>query len=480
MKTNKKGISLIVLVITIIVMIILAAAIILSLNNARIINKANQAVEWIDLAQVKHLATLAWSDAYLDGKTKQADLKLAVNEALKGINTSKYTIKVTEKGVDVAVKMEVPNKWRENIMVIEDTVPIPKGFVASPYDGENTKDGGLVIYELHEDETAIPETETHQVSLTTRNQYVWIPVEDFSKFVRGSYDNTTYSNVLGVGYWEVVLNTTTNMPETSQDSNYVTNATLDGGITNTLVEVQAVYESVKEYKGFYIARYEAGIDTQRIEQGTAANLPRGTSVYSRMNKIPYTYIPWTWNNATNEDTNGAVEVARSIYPVTNTNCGVVSTLTYGVQWDAILNWWLDVNAKDINGNEIDVNNSLDYGNYLEHAITEGSLNEGAKYAVFDMDEYTLGPYQTAISTSTKSTDKTWALSTGALKAAKVNNIYDMAGNLWEWTLEGNNRELRVNRGGSFTGGEQVAGRSSYLLSSTTFHIGFRSALYIKK
>ena len=40
----KKGISLIVLVITIIVMIILAAAIILSLNNAGIIGNANQAV----------------------------------------------------------------------------------------------------------------------------------------------------------------------------------------------------------------------------------------------------------------------------------------------------------------------------------------------------------------------------------------------------------------------------------------------------
>jgi len=27
-----------------------------------------------------------------------------------------------------------------------------------------------------------------------------------------------------------------------------------------LEEVQAMYESVKEYKGFYIARYEAGLD----------------------------------------------------------------------------------------------------------------------------------------------------------------------------------------------------------------------------
>ena len=42
---NKRGISLIVLVITIIIMIILAAAVILSLNSSNIVNKAKDAVE---------------------------------------------------------------------------------------------------------------------------------------------------------------------------------------------------------------------------------------------------------------------------------------------------------------------------------------------------------------------------------------------------------------------------------------------------
>ena len=63
-----------------------------------------------------------------------------------------------------------------------------------------------------------------------------------------------------------------------------------------------------------------------------------------MGKIPYNYIPWTKNNKMNEDTNGAVQVARNIYPLTNNNYGVVSTLTYGVQWDAVLRWWIDTNA----------------------------------------------------------------------------------------------------------------------------------------
>ena len=52
-KENKRGISLIVLVITILVMIILAAAVIITLNNANIINKANQAASDTDKATEK-------------------------------------------------------------------------------------------------------------------------------------------------------------------------------------------------------------------------------------------------------------------------------------------------------------------------------------------------------------------------------------------------------------------------------------------
>lgn len=49
-KTSKKAVSLIVLVITIIVMVILAGAIILTLDNSGIINKASEAVEETNLA----------------------------------------------------------------------------------------------------------------------------------------------------------------------------------------------------------------------------------------------------------------------------------------------------------------------------------------------------------------------------------------------------------------------------------------------
>jgi len=59
---NKRGISLIVLVITIIVMIILATAIILSLNGSGIIGRANEAVEKSDMANAKNVMSLAYAE----------------------------------------------------------------------------------------------------------------------------------------------------------------------------------------------------------------------------------------------------------------------------------------------------------------------------------------------------------------------------------------------------------------------------------
>lgn len=369
----------------------------------------------------------------------------------KKINLDKgsyiYTIYSEDKAGNFSVltfdkRYLMPDSWKDSVRYIENTVPIPKGFVASPYDGENKKSNGLVIYQLTEDEikdnlTVLP-TETQQTSWTSRNQYVWVPVDDFTKFVRSSNP----SNVLGSGTWEIVLNKTTNMPEKVQSAAYVTEITPTGGITNTLSEVQAMYESVKKYGGFYIGRYEAGVENLRTEYGAdGTTLPRGENVYSQMNKYPYTYIGWTWNDVMDVDTDGAVEVARSIYPVNNiqSEYKVVSTLTYGVQWDYVLSWW---KAK---GAVTSVSSSTSYGNYRGHSITSyTNLNDGAKYSKDDGNTFL-----NITASFSKSTTDEFLFTTGALKAAKVLNIYDMAGNVQEWTMEGYNTASRVIRGWAF-------------------------------
>ncbi len=96
----KKGISLIVLVITIIVMIILAASVVITLSNTGVINKASQAVDLTNERQVQDLAALVWADEFMAGKRGEM-LKEAVLDKLEDYTTD-YIITVTDSGISVS------------------------------------------------------------------------------------------------------------------------------------------------------------------------------------------------------------------------------------------------------------------------------------------------------------------------------------------------------------------------------------------
>jgi len=69
MKTYKKGISLIVLVITVIVLSILATTVIISLSNTNIINQTNSAVFKSDMANLKSAYELYVASKLIDDRT---------------------------------------------------------------------------------------------------------------------------------------------------------------------------------------------------------------------------------------------------------------------------------------------------------------------------------------------------------------------------------------------------------------------------
>src|SRR5574344_1448163 len=81
-----KGISLILLVITIIIMIILATVIILTLSGNGIISKANQAAASNDLSELQSAVNLKISEKKLAGETILSRYKLSE----LGIEDSKY------------------------------------------------------------------------------------------------------------------------------------------------------------------------------------------------------------------------------------------------------------------------------------------------------------------------------------------------------------------------------------------------------
>ena len=71
--------------------------------------------------------------------------------------------------------------------------------------------------------------------------------------------------------------------------------------------------------------------------------------------------------------------------------------------------------------------------------------------------------------------------TGSNANYAVKNIYDLAGNVYEWTMEAYNSTCRVSRGGGYynSGENYPASYRSYdTSSSSSFNFGFRSALYL--
>ena len=245
------------------------------------------------------------------------------------------------------------------------TAKIPEGFMIVP--GLDNIEEGLVISDNPTD------TEADSSSIVALgNQFVWVPVPEFTEFKRYDFQYNT----------EV-------------SSNYVEESA--NGTANT-TEVEKMYKSVNDNKGFYIGRYEAGSETERTKGATIAD-----EVFSKKNKFVYNYIGWNNDGTMTTETGGAVEKARS-FSVQSGHTNVTSTLVYGVQWDAVMRWI----SEDSELSQY-LTDSTGKGNYLDDDDTNNPAKTGTK-----------GEYQ-------------------------LKNIYDIAGNVNDWTLEANLTDSRVRR-----------------------------------
>lgn len=131
------------------------------------------------------------------------------------------------------------------------------------------------------------------------------------------------------------------------------------------------------------------------------------------------------------------------------NSSVKSTMIWGCLWDRTLIWLAETNqaSSGVNGKSYaEIVNSSGWGNY-----ERDSGGTGVKQP------------------------------TGNSETWKANNIYDMAGNVYDWTIEANYTYSRVLRGGSFyySGSSYPASyRDDSSSSDRDTVYGCRSALYV--
>ena len=457
---QNNGITLIALVITIIVLLILAGVTIATLTGDNgILTKAQEASEDTKRANAEEQVKLAVQASYgTDGKinmdTLNNELKKIEGLTYKGspisdsnkitslpdtVNVDGYNIMIKENG-NIEQYVPVNGNYYQtdtDITVGGKPVTIPGGATVSGIEGEyENVDDGFVIYITNGDMiTDWSDTETIQ---QTYDQFVWVPVENaildlsgnstalesddsIKQAVQSEIDSGRYpmaikkdeTNYIGVlynfseetdteGKKYVKVTPYSSWKPTSATSGYREPAYLSNssfadasnnnnvGITETSLqeEFNAMVTKVAENKGFWVGRYETSNMLNDNAQDTT-------------NEI--TVIKGTTKGINNVNWYRMYAQQKSYSNVALTKSeSITSSMIWGSQWDQIMIWMKDVkNTVNTTNGQYYVTNAVGMGNY----------------GVADVDNYpnTSNPAATG--------------------CYDVKNIYDLAGNIYDWTLE---------------------------------------------
>ena len=425
-KGNKQsGITLVALVVTIVVLLILAGVSIrLVLDNNGIISRAGDA-----------------KDKHEQGRVNdQTDLDTAEDEIDKALGTYDPLKKIPEKTIEEAKADSMLESNEESKVKFTDgTVIIPKGYKISDATAEDVGHGVVI-----ED--------------ASQNQWVWVPVDDAMLAKMCNTSNTIEYKMCGTtdddpvkAKWyssSAILSgktITRTTPGTTSDyrepdlvvgskgtsydaENYKTivgnNGTLKEMAQLFKDEYETMIKSIEKYKGFYIGRYElsGSVDNPTEQSGATIDSVNWYNLYNACKKLGA--------NADGSDKEG-----------------IATRMIWGCQWDATCDF---IATK---GETKSITDSRDWGNYSD------SINNAAvkKTKADGTEENKFGRGQI----------------TGYSEYWKANNIYDFAGNYWEWTQEAISTLYRTPRGGNYGSNGSNRPASSRSVLSTTLGDGIR-------
>ena len=437
-KNRQNGITLISLVVTILIIIILAGVTInLTVGENGIFSKAKYAKEkytneeYLEQEQLNELYAYLAKDNSLPENTKDTEAGTQVKLPSSWYTTTAAYVS-TEDGKTVTKEIKTAS-----VTAVAtgggETVPVPNGF----YYVGGTKDSGVVISDNPNDKNKYANDEDGDIPKDLEgNQFVWIPVaEENYKKVEWKLSNGT------------LYDTSTSAAELPQ---------------------------IQKYGGFYIARFEAG----KGSVSSSSNVAIGSNI---TNSGLY-YSGWSVNNYTisgkiaskadeipyyHADYDTAVQMANNMYKTDYVQSGLVT----GTMWDAMMNF---IGSSNVS--------STKWGNYLNTEIT---LVSGKYRAISSDGSETSSNVWTDGAGFKTNTSTRYLLTTGSSEEVKQKNLYDVAGNLWEWTQEASFYDLNRNymlRGGCISDSYSnfpACYRYGYTAHLTSTAYGFRPALYIK-
>ena len=427
MKLNLKernGITLIALVITVIVLLILAGVTIATLTGDNgILGKANDAKTQTEQAKEDENLKIAIAGSYgTDGKLNLKDLKDNLENQGISSNSNEFPLEVTVNGEKK--KIDANGNIIESIQSLKTKGTVFKDTTTleDTYGNQVTIPKGFKIA----DDSATEVTggiviEDATYTNTIGSQFVWIPVGTGENAIKKANKETVD---IALGRYSFTKNsdgTVTTSEFSDRDYTEDTTASHNSNYKNAIAkDIEAFETSANSNHGYYIGRYEAG--------KTGDN---GFVVCKSGQKV--------WNNVTQPK---ASEVSRNMY---GSEAKVTSDLINSYAWDTAIV-------------------------FIQKCGTESN---SSTYSKTDGDS--------SRSTSAPQTTGTNILN-ATKKVDKQCNIFDMAGNCWEWTTEtsSNSNYACVTRGGIYNHtGFYTSSRYPYNTSSRAdSNTSFRPLLYL--